>query len=292
MMLKVLTATLVLTSILFTTDARPTPPKTPLPDESSTLIDISAVPHLHAGVTVFTPLVPTHEESKLEQHIIKATVRFRLPDIQPNPQNIGHQVMFSLGISGYPESGPVPGGVDKDTHTVHAGVAMDVTKEGVKFNALVGFLPDQMMWWAPDFPFEVGHEVELQIEIVESGSEAMILIIDHTVNRQMKTHVKNRTVTPEQPFRGVRVEWMVAPILWRHHDGTDETWHTRPLANFGEVDFYACSAYTNKGRELDLSKSFLRHVSESEVAHTEVVIGDGQGISEFKVLHKGKAKSS
>ncbi|KAJ3970863.1 hypothetical protein EV361DRAFT_914084 [Lentinula raphanica] len=287
MMLKVLTATLVLTSILFTSDARPTPPPMPLPDKSRPPIDIS-VQHIHAGVTVFTPLVPTFEESTLKQHIINASVRFRLPHIQPNPQNIGHQAMFYLGISGYPESGPVKGGVAPDTHVVQGGVTMYVTEEGVRFHALVGFFPDRMSWTS-DLPFEVGHEIEIRIEIVESGLEAMIIIADITAKKKVRRHLKNSTVTPKQPFRGVRAQWMVTPILWKHHDGT---WHMRPLANFGEVDFYACSAYTNKGRKLDLSKSVLCHVSESEVAHTEVVIGDGQEISEFKVLHKGKAKSS
>ncbi|KAJ3819403.1 peptidase A4 family-domain-containing protein [Lentinula raphanica] len=260
MMLKVLAATLVLTSILFSTDARPTPP--PLPPIDQLAHRDKTPEDIHSGVTVFSPE---------GERIVKATGRFRLPDIHPNLRTIGDQVAFWVGISGEPRP-----------HLVQAGVVMYVAEEGVKFHAFIEWFPD-LAKWTPEMDLEVGHEIEIMVRIEKGGRKATMYIKDHTTGKYLLLENFEHSDSNHEPFKGFRASWMVEPAIMTLPDSR----YMHPLANFGQITFYDCSTKTDKSTKLDLSESNRRRVltmDKSEVAPTEVVIGSGQGISEFQVL--------
>ncbi|KAJ3822822.1 peptidase A4 family-domain-containing protein [Lentinula raphanica] len=266
MMLKVLTATLLLTSILFSTDAQPveSPPSANSPNP------VSVPRSSYAGITVSPPTL---------QRIDKVTGRFHLPQPVPlDPQTKFANTAFWVGISGYLEY-PF-----QFKELVQAGVAMVASEKGdIAFQAFYEWHPDKEKWVeGSTLELHAGDEVEVSIEMKYNCREADILITNRTTGK----HFKQDGIYPsrfdaEHRFTGFKANWVV------------EFFRSTP-GRFKEVDFFDCSATTDKGTKLDLSESDERGIISmgKKVAHTEVIIEGGQGISKFKVLHDSSAAKS
>ncbi|KAJ3968430.1 peptidase A4 family-domain-containing protein, partial [Lentinula raphanica] len=160
MMLKVLTATLLLTSVLSSTDARPMESRSS--SSSGILRGDELVSDIWSGVTVLAPR---------SDPIDVITGRFHLPDVPHNLRTTEAEAAFWVGISG----DPLP-------QLVQAGVVMRVSKHGaLTFHGFYEWYPDTARWVEDSqLDLHVGDEIEVSIWMLWEGREARILITNHT----------------------------------------------------------------------------------------------------------------
>ncbi|KAJ3822821.1 hypothetical protein F5880DRAFT_1571680 [Lentinula raphanica] len=153
MMLKVLTAMLLSTSILFSTDARPAPPPEAPPPETPPSERKLIMPFEDSlsHATEFGILVPRPAGALIGE----VTGRFRLPDIPPHLRTAGDDAAFWVGIPG---TQSIHGTNNVESQLIQAGVIMRVTEEGtVNYIPFVEWWPDSARAVPPEHRTALGH---------------------------------------------------------------------------------------------------------------------------------------